>query len=344
MNNMNIIHNRYRYLVPTYVQYVKRLQSDSYVNRCSLQLFHYQYRTWAKKQSGGGANNKTKFLAYMLDQAPHIPVIPITKPSSTETLKYAISLVLKLHAKVLTFRANPIKIHRIINKYRQIIKHYHLKYGKIEDQTWRYLADEQIDQPIKYRDHWWQNLQPGDIIYERNGFYRLIGHIGVVDGIYYDSFKQQFFIKWLQCSWPYGVQGSIYDDQSFKHRDSIVLRMPNITNDETFRVLNFIKDRIAHDFGRQIKRIENKKKWYCSDLVWAAFKSVGIDILDRRGDLSKIHNTRDAVNMGYKMMFKSQKFDLPRTIGALDLLLISLGGILPHELFESRKFIKALNF
>ncbi|GHU32900.1 hypothetical protein FACS1894166_07190 [Bacilli bacterium] len=71
----------------------------------------------------------------MLDQAPHIPVIPITKPSSTETLKYAISLVLKLHAKVLTFRANPIKIHRIINKYRQIIKHYHLKYGKIEDQT-----------------------------------------------------------------------------------------------------------------------------------------------------------------------------------------------------------------
>ncbi|GHU32903.1 hypothetical protein FACS1894166_07200 [Bacilli bacterium] len=71
---------------------------------------------------------------------------------------------------------------------------------------------------------------------------------------------------------------------------------------------------------------------------------MGIDILDRRGDLSKIHNTRDAVNMGYKMMFKSQKFDLPRTIGALDLLLISLGGILPHELFESRKFIKALNF
>jgi hypothetical protein len=92
-------------------------------------------------------------------------------------------------------------------------------------------------------------LNPGDIIYEDEGFNRITGHTAMVEGIFYDTEKQVFYIRIIEAISPYGVTHGLIDDERYEQRAGVVLRMPNITTDEIIKLIAYAKSKIGQKYS-----------------------------------------------------------------------------------------------
>lgn len=121
-------------------------------------------------------------------------------------------------------------------------------------------------------------LKKGDIIFEANGGFGIIGHIAIVEGKYWSSAFNTYYIRLVEAI-EIGVVRSILDDERIDDKGVTVLR-PDTTSKKIQNAVRFCVSQLGKayslDFTRDTDATE--KDWYCSELVWAGFKNQGINL------------------------------------------------------------------
>ena len=135
-----------------------------------------------------------------------------------------------------------------------------------------------------------ENVKKGDIIYEAAGGYGITGHIAIVEGIFTDEETEKKYVRIIEAIDEEGVCRGILDDQRMKDKKATVLRIQdkyfkfkgkNKKSKIIKKALKFVKKQLGKDYNLNVfnDSISSKNKnWYCSKLVWAAYKNYKIDI------------------------------------------------------------------
>lgn len=121
-------------------------------------------------------------------------------------------------------------------------------------------------------------VQKGDIIFEAAGGFGITGHIAIVEGIYTNSNGDKY-IRLVEAI-DIGVVRSILDDTRYDDKDVTVMRVSGATKDNINNAVRFCTGELGAkyfiDFQKDTEA--GQDDWYCSELVWAAYKNQGIDI------------------------------------------------------------------
>jgi len=132
-------------------------------------------------------------------------------------------------------------------------------------------------------------VQPGDILYEAAGsFDYLDSHVAIVEGIYFDSYYNTFYISLIEVIGVkdsylidnIGVCKSVLDDDRFDTNQGHILRVPSATTAQINGAISFCRNAIGAnydlDFGKEI--LSTTEHWYGSELIWAAYYNQGINL------------------------------------------------------------------
>lgn len=141
-------------------------------------------------------------------------------------------------------------------------------------------------------------VQKGDIIYENNGGFGITGHIAIVEGIYSrgddDDTKYIRIIEAIDV----GVVRSILDDTRVDDKAVTILRVSSATTSNKNSAVSFCVSQLGKNYNLDLAKDTSKdeKDWYCSELVWAAYKNQSIDIeVSGNGELGITpHDIRDS--------------------------------------------------
>lgn len=161
------------------------------------------------------------------------------------------------------------------------------------DTVYYYNTGENMPEEATYDNEKFDLLnkvKKGDIIYEAQGGYGITGHIAIVEGIFTDEETEKKYVRIIEAIDEEGVCRGILDDQRMKDKKATVLRIQdkyfkfkgkNKKSKIIKKALTFVKKQLGKDYNLNVKNdsISSKNKnWYCSKLVWAAYKNYKIDI------------------------------------------------------------------
>lgn len=135
-------------------------------------------------------------------------------------------------------------------------------------------------------------VKKGDIVEETSGgVAALTGHIAIVQGKYWDSTYQQYYIRLIEA----GVDGVVYgvlDDTRYDNRGINIYYVTSATSTQKTDAVDFCLDQLGKDYNwvailnssnpsgilYQCQSSSNSSSWYCSELVWAAYYNQGINL------------------------------------------------------------------
>lgn len=154
-----------------------------------------------------------------------------------------------------------------------------------------------ITYDIDYSDsHLLDYLKPGDIIFERNAGLDVVdflGHIAMVVEVVPKTPTQQGYVLMIESlpsviNNPYtgeprelGVCYSIMTPTRFDVKQVSIMRVKNATDAQIQGAINWAVSRFGKAWRVPAnKYIDDKKNWYCSELVWAAYCLQGIDLVE----------------------------------------------------------------
>lgn len=124
------------------------------------------------------------------------------------------------------------------------------------------------------------SVNKGDIIFESEGSGGLTGHIAVVEGVYYSTEHNQYFIRVIEAIAD-GVVRSVLDCQRLIDRGGHVYRVTGATTSDADDVIDFMIAQLGKDFWVDLA-YKNcytwQADWYCSQLAYCAYKSTGFNI------------------------------------------------------------------
>lgn len=125
-------------------------------------------------------------------------------------------------------------------------------------------------------------VKKGDVIYEANGGFGITGHIAIVDGIYTKKDGSKYIRLIEAISNDYGgVTRSILDDTRVDEKAVTILRVSGATSSNIKSAVNFCRGEVGSTYKLDVPAKDtssDETDWYCSELVWAAYKNQGIDI------------------------------------------------------------------
>lgn len=107
----------------------------------------------------------------------------------------------------------------------------------------------------------------------------------ILNSIYYQSesfssaSKMYYNIRIIEAI-DEGVCYGILDDKRCDDKPVTLLRYPNLSTDKIEKISAFINCQKGKDYNLDFAKDTSisEKDWYCSEPVWAGYKSVGIDI------------------------------------------------------------------
>lgn len=148
------------------------------------------------------------------------------------------------------------------------------------DDAWYYNTGTELPQPADYsRYNLLNTVKKGDIIYEAAGGFYITGHIAIVEGIFWSTTQQQYYIRLIEAITD-GVVRSVLDDSRIDDREGSVYRVADATSTNIYYAVNFCIGELGSsyflDFDKDYSSSETD--WYCSELVWAAYYNQGINI------------------------------------------------------------------
>ena len=127
-------------------------------------------------------------------------------------------------------------------------------------------------------------VQKGDIIEETLGLVASItGHIAIVEGKFWDSQHQQYYIRTIEAGID-GVVRGVFDDTRYIARGAKVHYVISATSSQKNGAVSFCVGQLGKPYGLGIpfftscEYSSSTKDWYCSELVWAAYYNQGINI------------------------------------------------------------------
>lgn len=121
-------------------------------------------------------------------------------------------------------------------------------------------------------------VQKGDIIYEANGGFGVTGHIAIVEGVY-TTIGGKKYIRIIEAI-DVGVKRGILDDTRVDDKAVTILRVDGATSTNITNAINFCINQLDKPYKFDLAKdtSSDEEDWYCSELVWAAYKNQGIDI------------------------------------------------------------------
>ena len=132
-------------------------------------------------------------------------------------------------------------------------------------------------------------IRNGDIVYESSG----VGHIAVVTNTHKktDNPNDPYYIETIEAV-PYGVCYGFLDENRIINNMIKILR-PNITDYGMTlmydKVYNFLEKQIGKDYTYDYIHPHtdiNTTSWYCSELAWAAYMNIGLNLTEENGETS----------------------------------------------------------
>ncbi len=123
------------------------------------------------------------------------------------------------------------------------------------------------------------SVKKGDIIYESKGGFGITGHTAIVEGKYYSSTYQQYYIRVVEAITD-GVVRSVLDDTRVDEKDTVVLRVKGATDSIIANAVNFCAGQLGKGYMIDFQKDTSASEpdWYCSELNWAGYYNQGIDI------------------------------------------------------------------
>lgn len=123
-------------------------------------------------------------------------------------------------------------------------------------------------------------IQIGDIVYDDQGFYGITGHIGIVEGVYYDPNSNQNYIRIIEAIPVENVSYGILDSTRVYQRDTYIYRVKNATGAQKIAAVEFCRNQLGENWNLNLTHdySDSNTNWLCSQLVWAGYKNQGIDI------------------------------------------------------------------
>ncbi len=158
-----------------------------------------------------------------------------------------------------------------------------------DDSKWYYNTGTSLMDEPNYSSRNLLNLvKAGDIIYEGAGGSGLTGHTAIVEGIFFDSKYSRFYIRVVEAigyiggsiGQGDGVCRGVLDDDRFSDRIGVILRVPSASSSQKEAAIDFCISQIGKPYSLDLGHgtAQNEGSWYCSELVWAAYKNQGIDL------------------------------------------------------------------
>ena len=127
-------------------------------------------------------------------------------------------------------------------------------------------------------------VKKGDIIRETSGgIASLVGHIAIVEGKYWDSTYQQWYIRTVEATLPTVTHGAL-DDARYDHRGVEVYYVTDASSTKKTDAVNFCLGQIGKPWSLEVPLLSSvsynsdTKNWYCSELVWAGYYNAGINL------------------------------------------------------------------
>jgi hypothetical protein len=176
--------------------------------------------------------------------------------------------------------------------------------ASIGQKWWENIGDElpQIPQyGTKY--NLLKNVLPGDLIFEATGFGGLTGHILIVEGVFHDEGFNADYVRVIEASGYYTskslyeakVYRSVLDDQRFSENEDYIYRV-KATDQQRADAVEYAKNQLGKPYSFNYPKYATTSfddykdgkidGWYCSEIGWASWYSVGI-------------NTRNACTIGF---------------------------------------------
>lgn len=216
--------------------------------------------------------------------------------------------------------------------------------GSSKSSKWYYNTGEKLPQEANYTKY---NLlrivEPGDIIYERRGGYRITGHIAIVEGIYYDTKYKQSYIRIIEATMN-GVCRSVLDDDRVDDKDVMILKVKGASKSNISGAIAFCKSQIGKKYYLDFEKntSTNEKNWYCSELVWAAYYNEGINI-ETTGKINEPGVTpRDIKRSGKIQERKFYEIGMPKiksitsaTSGSIDITWDKVKKVTGYKIYRS---------
>lgn len=125
----------------------------------------------------------------------------------------------------------------------------------------------------------YSSLQVGDIVHESETILMDSGHTAIISDVAHDSYYGDY-IQTIEAVKPY-VSYGILDDDRMVNYGVMILRVVDATATQRQTAVDFMEQQIGKPYSLNIFRLNtsiNSTEWYCSELVYAAYKYVGIDI------------------------------------------------------------------
>ncbi|MDF2520996.1 MAG: hypothetical protein K0R84_1624 [Clostridia bacterium] len=149
-----------------------------------------------------------------------------------------------------------------------------------KDSAWYYNTGTTLPQPANYSKYnLLSTVKKGDIIYEANGGFGITGHIAIVEGIFWSTTQQQYYIRVIEAISD-GVVRSVLDDTRVDDKAVSVYRVIGATSTNITNAVYFCIGELGSSYNLDFAKDTSSSEtdWYCSELVWAAYWHQGFDI------------------------------------------------------------------
>ena len=128
-------------------------------------------------------------------------------------------------------------------------------------------------------------VSPGDILYETEGIVASItGHIAIIQGNYYSSQYNMYYIRTIESALD-GVVFGVLDTTRYNTRCGYIYYSKTATASQINAVLSFCGDQLGKGYNLvgalgngSCNTSRYSSTWYCTELVWAAYYSTGINL------------------------------------------------------------------
>ncbi len=148
------------------------------------------------------------------------------------------------------------------------------------DSAWYYNTGTSLPQKANYSKYkLLDTCKSGDIIYEASGGFGITGHIAIVEGKFWSTVHNQYYIRVIEAI-DVGVVRSILDDQRVDDKGSTVHRVNSANTTQISNAVKFCVGELGSSYGLDFAKDTSSSEtdWYCSELAWASYKNQRIDI------------------------------------------------------------------
>lgn len=185
-------------------------------------------------------------------------------------------------------------------------------------------ASEFEQQPI-YLGFDYSSLLIGDIVYETDTIFFDAGHNAIINNLQKNS-DYGYYIQTIE-SVGGGVQYGFLDDARIIKYQVLILRVKNSTTNNRESAIYFCQQQLGKPYDLNLSRKQtsiNSSGWYCSELIYAAYKYTGLDIslyYDNNGNIkSSIGCKPDDIYNSYNT------YTIPQSDYFIDLAIVSKSG------------------